>query len=136
MHAHPHVLTERSGSRVVSNRNLGRPSASSAHSSVVVTNALSGQGSPDLAIHSLLHPKIWTAIRRSNAGVADRIESAMGIQLRLPGLPACPRLTSRDPREQLRQLDRDKADARAETRMNLAAALIGGQCRRAAKVGP
>jgi hypothetical protein len=40
----------------------------------------------------------------------------MGVQLRLPGLPAFPRLTSRDPRDLLRQLERDKADARAEIR--------------------
>jgi hypothetical protein len=43
----------------------------------------------------------------------------MGIQLRLPGLPAFPPLTSRDPREVLRQLERDKADARVEIRSAL-----------------
>ncbi len=43
----------------------------------------------------------------------------MSIQLRLPGLPAFSQLTSRDPRELLRQLDRDKADARAEIRAAL-----------------
>jgi len=43
----------------------------------------------------------------------------MGIQLRLPGLPAFPRRTRRDPRDLLRQLERDKADARAEIRAAL-----------------
>jgi hypothetical protein len=63
-----------------------------------------------------LHLGSQSSLQRASLGT---IESAMGMQLRLPGLPSFPRLTQRDPKDALRQLERDEADAKAEIRAAL-----------------